>query len=159
MLLLPVGNGRRFFKAASIVYSSWIYLDFLVFLLFPDGYYKTTTGHTGHVLGDDNALIFVMLPGAIIVVCNSLYNFGKVSAWAWLTILVSTFCITAVWAVSGLLTMFVFIGLLVYILIRRRLEPRLMLLGLILIIVIVLVGLSNPFISNFIENTLEKILP
>lgn len=145
-----------FFKASSLVYGLWISLNFFVFLLYPDGIFKTSNYHSGHILGDDNAMVYVMLPGSVVAVCNSLYRHNRVTFGAWMCIIMSLFCVQSVWAASGFLSMYLFVALLIIILCRGRLSPRLMLMGLFSVILLVIFGLSNPYIGAFIENTLDK---
>ena len=45
-------------KALSIIYGLFISLNFILWVRFPNGFYKPGNSiHTGHLLGDDNALV------------------------------------------------------------------------------------------------------
>lgn len=146
----------EFFNALFFLYCGWIYLNFIFDLLFPSGLYYTGSYHTAHLLGDDNAMMYVMLPGIIIVLCRCFILRNTIRLIDLTPLFVSMISVLSVWAVSAFLSLFLFIILFVYIKKKKHINPFILLTGLIITIVICFVGLSHPLFSNIIENTLEK---
>ena len=81
---------KEFLTAASVVYGGWIFLTLLTSFLYPEGLYRTATYHTAHLLGDDNALIYVMLPGLTIMSVKSMLDKGNVNILVWSLIILTT---------------------------------------------------------------------
>lgn len=159
ILLVIIGYGKwrfEFLTALSIIYGGWIWMTLITSLLFPDGLYKTASYHSAHLLGDDNALAYVMLPGLVILCINSIVKKGKIDTLTWIAIIGVTFLLIRLWAASGMLSVFLFALLIILIKYTSTVRGKWLLLGLVTVIIITLFGLSNQYVMNIIENYIEK---
>ena len=147
---------KEFLTAASIIYGGWIVMTLFTFFIFPDGIYTTESYHKGHLLGDDNALPYVMLPGLVILSINSWVKKRKIDMFTWSVIILVASVLFRLWAASGMISVSLF-GILLYLVLHAHyVSGKFLLFGLICIIFITLFGLSNAYIANIIENYIEK---
>lgn len=147
---------REFLSAAVFIYGGWIFMNLLLDFLYPNGLYHTTSYHTAHLLGDDNAMVYVMLPGLIIMVCNSIIKYGRLNLSTIFFMFVVSMSLLKVWAVSAFLSVLLFFGLLIYLFFFKRIDTRLLLLGLVGIAVVAFIGLNNSILQDFIVYKLDK---
>lgn len=137
-------------------YGTLIFANFITGILVPEGLYKTITYHSTHLLGDDNALIYIFLPGVTCMSLYSLVNKGKISIIVWLAIIVSEYTLISIWSASAMIVLALFILLELYILIRTPISSKLLFGIVVFSIIISLFGLTNVYISHFVENYLQK---
>lgn len=152
-------NINELLTALSIIYGSQITLNFLTDLAFPDGLYDTGSYHTGHLLGDDNALIFVMLPGLICLFCFSIQKFGKIKWYIWVLAFLSAFSLIRAWAASAMVCMTLFIVLNLLAQGKKwriRFKPFLLFGVFLIAVVVCFFGLANPTVQSFIVDVLQK---
>lgn len=148
---------KELLQALTNIYCGWIYLNFILDILYPDGLYATATYHTAHLLGDDNAMVYVMLPGVILTICNSLLKNEALNTNSVLIILVSSYSLLSVWSVSAFLSILLFVMLYIFQRKIKLIDPRFLLLGLIATIVFCFIGLgTSSFVENFVEKSLDK---
>lgn len=158
-LFLTLSNSQKrlcMLAALAWGYGMLIFVNFFTDILVPNGLYKVSSYHTTHFLGDDNALIYVFLPG---ITCMSLYSLiskGKINSIVWLAIITCEYSLISVWSVSAMMTLVLFVFLLLYVIVKKTIPPKILFLGVIVIIIITLFGLTNIYVSHFIENYLQK---
>ena len=145
-------------KALQLIYGFFIFSNMVLDVLFPNGLYTNITGsqHSSHFLGDDNALIFVFLPGLTCMICYSIYKFREILLYNWIAVWGCLITLILVWSVSAFLCMGLFTFLLFLLLIHQLPSPYFLMAILCGIILICIFGLSNPSIQNFIDNYLGK---
>lgn len=145
-------------KALKIVYGFFIYTNFILDILFPNGLYTNITGsfHSSHFLGDDNALIFVFLPGLTCMICASIRKYNKILLYDWIAVFACLVTLLLVWSVSAFLCMGMFTFLLILIKFDILPSPYILMSVVCGIILLCLFGLSNPTIQIIIDNYLGK---
>lgn len=159
VLLMSIETRRNLsnlLSALSFIYGVFIYLNFFTDILFPNGLYSTSNYHAAHLLGDDNALIYVMLPGIICMTCNSLQKYNKIKWYVWLAVIISEITLIYLWTASALVVMTLFIFLTLYTLKFGRLNPNILLLGVVAAILICLFGLTSTPVQTFLVDVLHK---
>lgn len=137
-------------------YGTLIFANFFTDVLIPNGLYRTSTYHSTHLLGDDNALIYVFLPGITCMGLQSLISKRRISSIVWLAIIASEYSLISVWSVSAMVVLALFIFLELYVLIKAPIPSKLLFGGVVFSIIISLFGLTNTYVSHFIEDYLEK---
>lgn len=145
--------------ALSAIYGTLIVLNFLTDIAFPGGLYNTGSYHTGHLLGDDNALIFVMLPGVICLFCYSIQMFGKIKWYIWAIAFICAFSLIRAWAASAMVCMTLFIAAVFFSQgkkLRIRIAPFFLFGVFVFAFVVCFFGLSNPTVQSFIVEVLQK---
>lgn len=145
-------------SALSKIYATLIVANFVLFILVPEGLYKVTksTHHSALLLGDDNALIYVFLPGLTCMICHSLQKSNTISILPWFALLSSIFTLFAVWSISAMICITVFFLCVILLYCGIKIKPRYYFIFIAVAISIVLFGLSIPQIRSFIEVTLQK---
>ena len=143
-------------NSLSIIYHAFILLNFILFVIFPKGIYETHTYHTGHLLGDDNALIYLILPGLVINFINSYIKRKKISKLCIFELLSTIFMFISVWSVTSVICIIIFTILLLVSRFIKNFRASLLIYILIGIIVLLLFGLDLPIVQDFIQNTLHK---
>lgn len=144
-------------KALSIIYGGFIYLNFITDIIFPQGLYNTGSYHTGHLLGDDNALIYVMLPGVICILCYCIHKYNKIKWYAYGAALICTITLLKAWAVSAMLCMVLFMAVILIALITKKyIKVPILLGGVLSASFICFFGLANNTVQHFIVNILKK---
>lgn len=144
-------------KALAIIYGGFIYLNFITDIIFPQGLYNTGSYHTGHLLGDDNALIYVMLPGLICLLCYCIHKYNKIKWYAYGAALICTITLLRAWAVSAMLCMILFVAVILIALITKKyIKVPIFLGGVLGASFICFFGLANVTVQNFIVNVLKK---
>lgn len=150
---------KNILRLLSFVYGMYIYLNFILDLFFPNGIFVSrVTYHHMHLLGDDNALAYLMIPGIICMFCYSLAAYGKIRWYAWLAALLCDYTLISVWSVSGMVCMTLFI-ILVFIGQKSNMFriPSWVLFGIFIgVVVVCFLGLANPYVQSFIGNVLKK---
>ena len=147
---------KELLTALSIIYGAFIFLNWILFMIYPNGIYNPDSYHIGHLLGDDNAIIYVALPGLICIVCNSIKKNKKISFFTWFLLFVTEFTFIKLWAASALLCLTLFIVGLIFAYKTNKPNPKTVLILVLCVIFIVLFGLSNSFVQRFIVNVLHK---
>ena len=143
-------------KSLSNIYHFFILLNFILFVFFPNGIYETMTYHTGHLLGDDNALIYLILPGLIINFVNSYYNTGKISRLCIFELVSTIFMFIRVWSVTSMLCIILFTVLLIANKYVKSIKTNRLIYFLVAFIVLLFFGLDTEFIQNIITNIFHK---
>ena len=151
-------NLEDILEVLAFIYGAFIFLNWFLDILFPHGLYKVTvtTYHTAHLLGDDNAIVYVALPGLIILICNSILKKKKISWFTWFEIAITEYTLIRVWSASAMVVVASFIFLLLYIIYVDKINNKILVGTVLLAIFICLFGLSNPYVQNFIVNVLHK---
>ena len=103
-------NPKDFVKVLTFIYVGFILINNILVLIFPQGFYDAYLYHNGHLLGDDNAIIFVALPGMVVMCINSLMNYGKITKFTWFNILFCEFVFIRLWAASAMIAFGAFIA-------------------------------------------------
>lgn len=147
---------KRLLFSLTFIYESLTLLNFLLMFLYPNGLYKVSSYHTAHLLGDDNAIAYIVLPGVVCVVAYSYYLYGKMKLFALIDIIVAELTFFRVWTVSAMVCCTLLIIFLVLIDKNIDFPPYIYLVAFILSVLLILFGTSVPFISNFITTTLQK---
>lgn len=145
-------------SSLSSIYGFFIVANFILFILFPNGLYSIShsTHHNSMLLGDDNAVIYVALPGLICLVCNSLQKYNRISMFVWFCLLSTLLTLLLLWAASGMICVALFILFLILHSFFEKKTPFLFFAVVLSAIFVCLFFLSVPAISNFIEFYLEK---
>lgn len=147
---------KELLSALSLIYGFFILANWILFMFYPSGFYSTSSYHSGHLLGDDNAIIYVCLPGLICIVCNSILKKEKISLFTWFLIIVTEFTLVKLWSASAVLCLSIFIVGLLYANKTKGPKPNHVMLICFAAIIVAFFGLSTPFVSNFIVNVLHK---
>lgn len=149
---------KNVLRALSVIYSTLIIANFFLFILVPKGLYKVTksTHHSALLLGDDNALVYVFLPGLTCMICYSLQKYGKISKITWFSILASIYTLFAIWSTSAMVCMSIFLFCIILLNLGIQIKPKYYFFTIVGVITIVLFGLSLPQVQDFIENVLQK---
>lgn len=149
---------RNLIEALVIIYITEILLNWIILILFPEGLFKVTvsSAHSGHLLGDDNALIYVILPGVIITLLYVYIREKHLSLLALLIVAIAEFTFVQVWSATSVVTFTLFIILLIVEMQIKSISPCYLLAGVIFTIFIVLFLTNVPFIQHFIVNRLHK---
>lgn len=142
----------------SLVYGFFIAANFILFILFPNGLYSIShsTHHNSMLLGDDNAVIYVALPGLICLVCHSLQKFGRITRFVWFCIVSTVLTLIILWAASGMVCALMFA---IFLLAHRYFDnksPFWFFGGVVAAVIVCIFCLSVPVIANIIEGSLEK---
>lgn len=143
-------------QALSIIYGIFIFLNGLLFIFNPTGIYQTQSYHNGHLLGDDNAIIYVALPGLIIIICNSILKRKKISLISWFLLIITEYTFYKLWAVSSLVCLSIFIILLIYTLRKNSPNPKTLFIVIFCVIFFMIFGFSNTFLQKIIITVLKK---
>ena len=145
-------------RALSAIYSTLIIANFIIFILIPVGLYKVTksTHHSALLLGDDNALAYVFLPGLTCMICYSLQKYGKINMITWFSIFSSIYTLFAVWSISAMVCISIFLLCILLLIIGIKIKSNYYFFTIVGVITIVLFGLSIPQVQGFIENVLQK---
>ncbi len=149
-------NLKELLISLSIIYGFYILFNWIFFMIYPNGIYQTLSYHKGHLLGDDNAIIYVALPGLICLACNSIFNKKKISFFVWFMILITEYTFIKLWAVSSMVSLTIFIIGIIYASKTNGPNPKNVLIIVFCIIFLTLFGISNSNIQNFIVNRLHK---
>lgn len=147
---------RRLLFSLAFIYELLTILNFLFMLLYPNGLYVTSSYHTAHLLGDDNAIAYIVLPGVVCVFAYSFYLYGKMKLFALIDIVVAELTFFRVWSASAMVCCTLLIIFLVLIDKDIDFPPYSYLVAFILSVLLILFGTSVPFVSNFITTTLQK---
>ena len=149
---------QKILSALSYIYGFFIYANFITDILFPSGLYTVTVSshHSAHLLGDDNAIIYVVLPGLACMICNSLQKYRKITPFVWVALLMSIYTLVSIWSVSAFLCIILFALIIFYEVRFRPIHPYLLLMSVFLMVFISIFGLNNEFIGGFIEKSLDK---
>lgn len=142
--------------ALSFLYGSYIYLNFITDIIFPGGLYTTSTYHTAHLLGDDNALAYVLIPGVTCMIVSSMQKFNRLRWYVWGAVAIAELTVIRVWAASAVVSMTLFIALLIYTLYIGKINTKILFIGVVAAIIICLWGLNTSVVKNFITNVLHK---
>lgn len=151
-------NADELMTALSFIYGAFIFLNFITDIMYPQGLYKARTSgyHAAHLLGDDNALIYVILPGIICMVCSSLKKYQRIRWYVWLAMIVSEYTLIKIWSASAMVCLFLTIVMIIYMIHLGRFNPKLLLVGTVLAILGAFLATSSPFIKKFVEDILHK---
>ena len=159
VLLVIIGCKKwtnEFLSAASIVYGGWIIMTLITSFLFSGGLYKVNNYHSAHLLGDDNALAYVMLPGLVILSVKSMIRKEKIDLLTWGIIILVLLLLIQLWAASGMISVMMFTFLLFLSRYINIIKGKWLFRAFIIVVIITLFGLSNPYVTNIIENYIEK---
>ena len=150
-------NPKELLHSLAIIYHFFIISNFILFIIFPEGIYKTTIVdyHKGHLLGDDNALLHVLLPGIIITLLDSIYRKSKISLLNYCEILLCMYTFFRVWSVTSIIACSLFIFLLISNKLIK-LDSKKLLLLFISILFIVMFGLEWKPIKYVITEIFNK---
>lgn len=109
-------NTRITLKLLALFYTTYVLLNNILVVFFPEGCFKVTTSltHKGHLLGDDNAIIYVALPGMLFLVIYSLYEYGRITKFTWFNLILCEFVFVRLWAGSAFVCFFMFIVILYF---------------------------------------------
>ncbi len=143
-------------KFLAFVYSFIVLLNNILVFLFPKGLYKGYLYHTGHLLGDDNAIIYVALPAMVILTIYSLIKHRKITKFTWFNLILCEIVFIKLWAASAIIAFGLFIAMVFISTNFIKLPPMKLFIGLIVFCIIVFVGLNSTFITNLITNYLHK---
>lgn len=104
-------NAGEILKALAFFYATYVLLNNVLVLLFPTGIYqvKTSLTHKGHLLGDDNAIIYVALPGMIFLSIYSIYKYNKITTLTWINIVLCEIVLIRLWSGSAMICFGIFI--------------------------------------------------
>lgn len=149
-------NLQMILRILSYIYGAFIYLNFILDFVFPNGLYKTADYHAAHLLGDDNAVVYVALPGLVIMACYSILAYGKIKYPVWGAALITEISLIRVWSVSAMAMLTMFIFLMIFVTKVGNIDHRLLLGGVLCAMFICLFGLSNSSVQAFIVNVLHK---
>lgn len=143
-------------KLLSYIYGGFIFMNMVLDFIFPQGLYKTASYHSAHLLGDDNAIVFVALPGLAIMICYSIMKYGKITWPVWAEVAITEITLLKLWSVSAMVMVTMFIFMLLYVLKIGNISGKLLFAGIVLAIVLVMFGLTNHYVQSFIVNVLHK---
>lgn len=146
----------KILKVLSYIYGAFIYLNFILDFIFPHGLYKTSGYHAAHLLGDDNAVIYVALPGLIIMVCYSIMKHSRITWQVWMAAVITEISLLRVWSVSAMAMLTMFLIMLIYVIKIGNINYRLLLGSVLFAMAVCLFGLSNSHVQAFIVNVLHK---
>lgn len=151
-------NPIRLIHILAYIYHMFILLNFILFLIFPSGIYSVSlvSYHSGHLLGDDNALIYIILPGLIINIIDSYLNKNKISILCVFEIISTIYMFIKLWTVTSLLCIFLFTFLLIFTKKINKINLNIFIYVFFVVCFVLFFGLDNPFIKSFVENTLHK---
>lgn len=149
-------NPELLMQMLSYIYGGFIFLNMVLDVLFPQGLYKTDSYHAAHLLGDDNAIVFVALPGLAIMTCYSIMKHGKISWIVWAEYIITEVTLLRLWSVSAMVMVTLFLAMLIYTLNFKNINSWLLFGLVIAAIIVVLFGMTNVYIQNFIVNVLHK---
>ena len=152
-------NAKVFLSAASAVYYTWLILNLLTIVIFPNGLYlyHGSYGNPCYLLGHRNTMIKVLLPGLLFVGLHDSVDFGKLRIKTWIYWLLMTVSVTLTWSVSALFGCLVMLlGLILYRRTSRHLSltTALVLTG-VASAALVLFNVQNMF-ADFITNSLGR---
>lgn len=151
-------NPSIMIRSLSTIYHFFIIANFLLFLLFPEGFYKPTLVHyhTGHLLGDDNALIYVILPGIILTCFSSLYNYGKLNKLNIIEIVACLFMFLKLWTVTSMVCFLLFILLILLEKNTKIINTKVLAIIFASFITLLFFGLNLNIVQKIIINILHK---
>lgn len=100
---------KSIISAFSGLFSIYIYINLISLYLYPDGLYiieRSSIGSSqGWILGVENQFAYVIIPGAIFNVLNSLYKYNKINIFTWITIGISFLSLIKVWTATGIVSL------------------------------------------------------
>ena len=149
-------NLELLLQMLSYIYGGFIFMNMVLDFVFPGGLYKTEGYHAAHLLGDDNAIVFVALPGLAIMICYSLLKLGKISWLVWAEIAITEITLLRLWSVSAMAMVTMFIFMLIFVLKIGNINGWLLFAGVMFAMFVVLFGLTNQYVQSFIVNVLHK---
>lgn len=143
-------------KALVIIYMFWTILNNILIVLFPNGIFVTNSYHSGHLLGDDNAIIYMALPAIIVLIIYSYIKHNRISLFAWLNIVFCEFIFLKLWSTSAFLAFGVFALLLFFCTKKIKFSPRKILLMSLSFGIMIFFFNKIPIIKDFVTNYLHK---
>ena len=150
-------NLNGILKFMAYFYTFITLLNNILILIFPDGFYSSNVSyHKGHLLGDDNAIIYVALPAMILLSIYSYYKYKKITKFTWFNILFCEFIFIKLWAASAVVSFAIFIILLILFSLNISFSPKKIFFGLAIFLAVLFLGLNNEIFNNFITNVLHK---
>ncbi len=149
---------KRLLKVLAFIYTAYVLANNILVMIFPNGIYKVAESvfHKGHLLGDDNAIIYVALPGMVILALYSYMKKGKITGFAWFNILLCEVVLVRLWSGSALVCFALFIVLLFISVNIKKLPPSTELIAFLAIMILIFAGGSLPFVQRFVVNFLHK---
>ena len=147
---------QDFIKFLATIYTTAILINNILVLIFPTGFYAANAYHSGHLLGDDNAIIYVALPGMIIATINSLLQHEKITKFTWFNLLFCQFIFIRLWAASAIIAFAMFMFILVLDKNNIKISPKKLSLGLAVFCLTIFIGFNLSIITNFVTNYLQK---
>ena len=149
-------NPKDLLKILTYIYITFILINNILVIIFPEGFYVANAYHHGHLLGDDNSIIYVALPGMIIASLYSIIKYGKISKFTWFNIIFCELIFIKLWAASAIISFAVFIFLVFLGNKNIKLSPMKLFIALISFCLIIFIGFNTPVLVNFITNYLHK---
>lgn len=150
-------NTYNLIKVLAFIYTTLILLNNILVILFPEGFYDTlVTYHKGHLLGDDNAIIYVALPGMILLSIYSILKNGKISNFTWFNIFFCEWIFIKLWAASAIVSFGIFIIVMMIGTKCLKLPPFKLFILLVIFCIIIFIGFNTPVITHFISDYLHK---
>ena len=145
-------------KSLTIIYVVFICLNWVLDIFFPNGLYtvSVTSYHTAHLLGDDNAIVYVALPGLVISTCYSIINNRKISWLCYFMMAITEITLIKVWSVSAMLVVGAFIILIIYVCKVKEINYKFLVFVLVLTIIMAFYGLSSTWFQDVIVNGFHK---
>ena len=142
-----------------VIYTGYTLLNNILVLIFPNGIYtvQTSETHLGHLLGTDNAIVYVAIPGLIILCVYTLWKNNKIDNFTKFFIALLIVTLVRLWAVSGALSIIFFVAVLLLARKKGIIKPNICFIGMAVVITVLFTtGTVLPLVSSFIENILKK---
>lgn len=153
-------NLKVFLKSLSFIIFSYIIINFITMLLFPNGIINLDGMTPVFFLGNDNTTTLTLVLGTLFIMIKSFYYHKKMDYVCWLSIVLVTIMYFRNWSVTSLLSMLLLIFFVIFIY-KKNIKEKIfnyrnyIIIGLILFLLIVVFRVQNNF-KDIIENVLKK---
>lgn len=93
-------------QALSILFGTYITLNFISYFMFPEGLYKTDSFQKGWILGIENQFAFLIVPGISLIILYSWYKYNKISLISWILLIMSVLTVIKAWSATAIVSLF-----------------------------------------------------
>ena len=153
-------NLNGFLNCFSKIIFSYILINFITFLIFPNGIVNMDGMTPVFFLGNDNTTTLTLVLGTLFIIIRSFYFNKKLDFLSILSTILVTFMYIKNWSVTSLISMFILIFFLIF-LYKKNIKTSIfnyknyIILGIILFLLIVIFRVQNNF-QDIIEIIFKK---
>lgn len=113
---------RSTLQALSIIFSTYITVNYISLFAFPNGLYSTSGLSKGWFLGIENQHALIIIPGIVIITLSSWYKYSKISLISWIQIILALLTVLKIWSATAIVAV-VFVVFSIMLSLRKLVKP------------------------------------